>query len=107
VRTHVTDPEASAGDERTVLLRPAAREDTRATPIMLPAIVMRPPSPPPENDWPVLVAARRAAEDAWIDFLEGEASVYELMRARNTLSVLIRRKAASEAWRRAAPDARR
>jgi hypothetical protein len=77
-------------------MRPEASEDTRATPIMLPAIVPR-AVPRPANDWPVLVAARRAAEDAWSDFLEGEASVYELMRARNYLSILISRRVANEA----------
>ena len=106
MRSDVTDTQASPGDGRTIPMHPDAREDTRATPLMLPAIVMRPP-PPPATDWPVLVAARRAAEDAWADFLEGEASVYELMRARNYLSVLIRRRAASDALRRAALNTHR
>lgn len=93
MRSQVTDPETSSGDARPASVRrpsPPARSDARATPIILPAIVMR-AAPGPRSDWPVLVAARRATEEAWTDFLDGDASVYDLMRARNRLEVICRR----------------
>ena len=31
-------------------------------------------------------------EETWADFLEGDASVYDLMRARRQLDVLLRRR---------------
>jgi hypothetical protein len=48
-------------------------------------------APGPDSDWPVLVAAHREAEETWADFLEGDASVYDLMRAQRLIDVLMRR----------------
>lgn len=90
-------------DARPVARQSQGRPSARATPIILPAIVPR-AAPCPEVDWPILVYARREALETWADFLEGDASVYDLMRARRRLDLLLRDHAESvlresEAWR--------
>jgi hypothetical protein len=86
----VTGIESSTDDALRTAGRPPTGPGDRATPFILPAIVPR-AAPAPDSDWPVLVAAHREAEETWADFLEGDASVYDLMRARRQIDVLMGR----------------
>ena len=91
MRSQVTGVESPTGGTPDAPVRSRAAPADRATPLVLRAIAPR-ATPAPGSDWPVLVAARREAEETWADFLEGDASVYDLMRARRQLDFLIRRR---------------
>ncbi|MHC4249294.1 MAG: hypothetical protein ACYS9X_09225 [Planctomycetota bacterium] len=90
MRSEVTGFESSTDDALQTAGRPPAGPGDRATPLILPAVMLR-AAPGPDSDWPVLVAAHREAEETWADFLEGDASVYDLMRAQRLIDVLMRR----------------
>ena len=89
MRAEIEGPEVAVDRARASRGSPSARRDHRRTPVILPAVA---PSAGADEDWRVLVAALQAAEETWADFLEGHASVFELVRAHRQIELLCRRR---------------